>query len=45
MSADWTPAERAAFEQRRRARNIALGIVLGALALLFFGITVVRMIK
>jgi hypothetical protein len=39
----WTPAERAAFEARRRARNIALGIVLAALVILFYGITVVRM--
>jgi hypothetical protein len=39
----WTPAERAAFEAKRRSRNIALGAVLMALALLFYGITVVRM--
>jgi hypothetical protein len=43
MTASWSPAERAAFETRRRSRNLALGIVLGALVLLFFGITVVRM--
>ena len=43
MTADWTPAERAAFEARRRSRNLALGLVLGALVILFFGITVVRM--
>jgi hypothetical protein len=43
VTADWTPAERAAFEARRRSRNIALGSVLVALALLFYGITVVRM--
>ncbi|KAB7647501.1 hypothetical protein [Polymorphobacter fuscus] len=42
-TAAWTPAERAAFEAKRRSRNIALGLVLGALVLLFFGITVVRM--
>jgi hypothetical protein len=40
---EWTPEERAAFEARRRSRNIALGSVLVALALLFYGITVVRM--
>lgn len=40
---EWTPAERAAFEAKRRSRNIALGSVLVALALLFYGITVVRM--
>lgn len=39
----WTPAERAAFEAKRRSRNFALGAVLVALALLFYGITVVRM--
>ncbi|MFZ4108838.1 MAG: hypothetical protein ACOYKQ_00015 [Polymorphobacter sp.] len=43
MTASWTPAERAAFEARRKSRNTALGLVLGALVLLFFGITVVRM--
>jgi type IV secretory pathway TrbL component len=43
MTATWTPAERAAFEARRRSRNIALGLVLAALVVLFFGITVVRM--
>jgi len=43
MTRDWTPAERSAFEARRRSRNIALGGVLMALALLFYGITVVRM--
>jgi type IV secretory pathway TrbL component len=43
MTANWTPAERAAFEAKRRSRNLALGLVLGALVLLFYGITVVRM--
>ncbi len=43
MTATWTPAERAAFEARRRSRNLALGLVLGALVALFFGITIVKM--
>jgi hypothetical protein len=43
MTAAWTPAERAAFEARRKSRNLALGLVLGALVALFFGITIVRM--
>ena len=43
MTANWTPAERAAFDAKRRSRNLALGLVLGALVVLFFGITVVRM--
>lgn len=43
MTASWTPAERAAFDARRKSRNIAIGLLLGALVLLFFGITVVRM--
>ena len=43
MTANWSPDERAAFESRRRSRNLALGLVLGALVILFFGITVVRM--
>ncbi len=39
-----TPAETKLFVAKRRSRSIALGIVLGALALLFFGITIVRMV-
>ena len=42
-TASWTAAERAAFAAKRRSRNIALGLVLGALVVLFYGITVVRM--
>ncbi len=40
----WTAAERAAFAARRRSRNLALGLVLGALTALFFAITMVRMV-
>jgi hypothetical protein len=39
----WTPEEEAAFLARRRRRNIVIGIVLGALAILFYAITVGRM--
>jgi type IV secretory pathway TrbL component len=42
-TANWTAAERAAFTAKRRSRNIALGLLLGALVVLFYGITVVRM--
>lgn len=42
-TAGWTRAERAAFAARRRSRNIALGIVLALLVVLFFGITVAKM--
>ena len=45
MKVDWTPEQTAEFNRRRRSRNLALGIFLGALVLLFFGITVVKMIK
>jgi hypothetical protein len=41
--ARWTPAERAAFDASRASRNRALGMLLGLLVVLFFGITVVRM--
>lgn len=44
MKVDWTPEQTAAFNEQRRARNRALGIVLAVLAVLFFGITVVRMV-
>ena len=40
-----TPEETVRFEARRRSRSLALGLLLGALALLFFGITIVRMVK
>jgi hypothetical protein len=42
-TAAWTDAERDAFNRKRRSRNIALGVVLAALVVLFYGITVVRM--
>jgi len=42
--ASWSLAEKLAFEARRRSRNRALGILLGALTALFFGITMVRMV-
>jgi len=45
MNVDWTPEQTAEFNRRRRSRNIALAVFLGALVVLFFGITVVRMIK
>ena len=42
-TASWTDAERLAFAARRRSRNIALGVVLALLVVLFFGITVAKM--
>ncbi len=45
MNVDWTPEQTAEFNRRRRSRNIALGIVLGLLAVLFFGISIVKMVK
>lgn len=44
MKVDWTPAQTAEFNRRRRSRNLALAVLLGALVVLFFGITVVRMV-
>ena len=38
-----TREEERLFAQRRHGRNVAIGLVLGALAILFFAITVVRM--
>ena len=38
-----TPDEQAEFLRRRKARNIALGLVLGGFVLLFYLITIVRM--
>ena len=40
----WTPDEEAAFVARRRRRNIVIGVVLAAFAVLFYGITVSRMV-
>lgn len=38
-----TPEEEAEFKRRRRARNVVLALVLVALMVLFYAITVVRM--
>ncbi len=40
----WTPQEEAAFLARRRRRNLVIALVLGGFALLFYGITVSRMV-
>lgn len=37
-----TPEEEAEFKRRRRARNIALGLVLLGFAVLFYFITIVQ---
>ncbi|WP_448579760.1 hypothetical protein [Thermaurantiacus sp.] len=39
----WNRQEEQAFLERRRKRNIAIGIVLGILAVIFYAITVGRM--
>jgi hypothetical protein len=39
----WTEKEMEVWLARRRRRNVAIGIVLGALAILFYAITVGRM--
>lgn len=44
MNVDWTPEQIAEFNRRRRSRNIAIGVFLGALVVLFFGISVVKMV-
>lgn len=44
MNVDWTPEQTAEFNRRRRSRNLALGIVLGVLVVLFFGISIVKMV-
>lgn len=41
---DWTPEQVEAFHAARRGRNIALALVLGAIAVLTLGITIVRMV-
>ena len=38
-----TPEEEKEFIRRRKQRNIALGLVLGAFVVLFYMITIVRM--
>jgi len=44
VNVDWTPAQTAEFNRRRRSRNFALGLVLGALVLIFFGVSLVKML-
>lgn len=39
-----TPEEQIEFDRRRKSRNIALGLVLGFFVLLFYAITIVRMV-
>ena len=38
-----TPEEETEFKRRRKSRNLALGLVLGAFVMLFYLITIVRM--
>ncbi|GGJ40038.1 hypothetical protein [Neoroseomonas lacus] len=40
-----TPDERALFEKRRRGRNIAIGLVLVSLAILFYFIGMARLLR
>ena len=39
----WTPEEERDFLAKRRKRNLVIGLVLGAFAFLFYGITISRM--
>lgn len=41
----WDPDEEAAYLARRRQRNIVIGLILAGFALLFYGITVSRMVQ
>lgn len=38
----WTPQEEQEFIAKRRKRNLVIGLVLGAFAFLFYGITISR---
>jgi hypothetical protein len=38
----WTPQEEQEFLAKRRKRNLVIGLVLGAFAFLFYGITISR---
>lgn len=39
----WNPEEEQQFLAKRRKRNLVIGLVLGAFAFLFYGITISRM--
>jgi hypothetical protein len=41
----WSPEEEQAFVARRRRRNLVIGLVLAGFAMLFYGITVSRMVQ
>jgi hypothetical protein len=43
MSTDLTPAQHEELKRRRRRNSIALGLVLGALVVLFYALTIVKM--
>lgn len=38
-----TPEELSLYRQRQRSRSVAMGVVLGGLAILFFAITIAKM--
>lgn len=40
---NWSPEEERAFLARRRRRNLMIGLALAAFALLFYGITISKM--
>lgn len=40
----WTPEDERIYRARRKKRNIVIGLVLAGFAILFYGITVSRML-
>ena len=43
MSAELTPEQAAELAKRRKRNSIALGLVLGALAILFYALTIIKL--
>jgi hypothetical protein len=43
MESNWTPAERAEFSRRRRARNYLLLAALGGFCILIYAIAIVKL--
>ncbi|MBB5728122.1 MULTISPECIES: hypothetical protein [Sphingomonas] len=44
MTPDLTPAQEAELRRRQKSRSIVMGLCLGALAVLFFGISMAKML-
>ena len=45
MNSSLTPEEQAEIRRRQKSRAVVMGVILGALVILFYGISIAKMIK